>query len=42
MYPEEEIYYTMAAEEEEEVYQIQPMYARGKGISVPIRSNVWV
>jgi len=40
VYSEEEIYYTMAAEEEEEVYQIQPTYAKGKGIPVPIRSNV--
>lgn len=40
VYPDEEIYYTMANEEEEEVYQVQPTYARGKGIAVPIRSNM--
>lgn len=40
VYPEEELYYAIANEEEEEVYQIQPTYARGKGIAVPIRSNM--
>ena len=39
VYPEEEIYYTMAGEDEEEVYQVQPAYGRGKGIAVPIRST---
>ncbi len=40
IHPEEEIYYTLAEEEEDEVYQIQPTYARGKAISFPVRSNV--
>ena len=40
VYPEEEIYYTIAAEEEKEVYQVQPTYGRGKGIAVPICSNM--
>ena len=40
VHPEEEIYYTLAEEEDEEIYQIQPTYARGKTIAVPVRSNV--
>ena len=39
VYPEEEVYYAMANEDEEEVYQVQPTYSRGKGIAVPVRSN---
>jgi hypothetical protein len=40
VYPEEEVYYAMADGEEDEVYQIQPTYARGKGLAVPIRTNM--
>jgi hypothetical protein len=39
VYPEEEVYYTMGTEEEEEVFQVQPTYGRGKGIAIPVRST---
>jgi hypothetical protein len=40
VYPEEEVYYALADEDEEEVYQVQPTYGRGKGVAVPIRSHM--